>query len=208
MFLRYWLICKAKKADCWLRKYYLVFISTVNWCEVVQKLRAWSIDDKAVYKNLMVLGLRLIPFSLEHADKVGELWQVRAPLGLSLSDRALFAFTLEPCRAMERLKSAWVLTLPAKILNQYFIQGTSFSALSRCFRWHLYWLGWPLTRLRKYSVAWSEFWRPEIRSLLTIWVLAVSAQLLWMLDCWHWSRSPFSTYRRPTSAGPLLRASL
>ena len=40
------------------------FISTVNWCEVVQKLRAKSIDDKAVAKKLTLLGLRFIPLSL------------------------------------------------------------------------------------------------------------------------------------------------
>jgi ribonuclease VapC len=67
------------------------FMSTVNWCEVLQKLRARSVDDKAVYKNLVVLGLQFIPFGLEHAEKAGELWQITAPLGLSLGDRACLA---------------------------------------------------------------------------------------------------------------------
>lgn len=67
------------------------FISTVNWCEVVQKLRTKSIDDKAVGQELRVLGVSFIPFSLEHADKAGELWQVTAPFGLSLGDRACLA---------------------------------------------------------------------------------------------------------------------
>jgi ribonuclease VapC len=69
----------------------IAFMSTVNWCEVVQKLRAKSIDDKAVAKKLTLLGLRFIPFNLEHADKAGELWQVTAPFGLSLGDRACLA---------------------------------------------------------------------------------------------------------------------
>jgi ribonuclease VapC len=69
----------------------IALISTVNWCEVVQKLRAKSIDDKRVDKNLTLLGLRFIPFNLEHADKAGELWQVAAPFGLSLGDRACLA---------------------------------------------------------------------------------------------------------------------
>lgn len=64
------------------------FMSTVNWCEVLQKLRVRSVDDKAVHKNLVVLGLQFIPFGLEHAEKAGELWQITAPLGLSLGDRA------------------------------------------------------------------------------------------------------------------------
>jgi PIN domain nuclease of toxin-antitoxin system len=67
------------------------FISTVNWCEVVQKLRKNSIDDKLVAKKLLLLGLRFMPFSVEHANKAGELWQVTAPFGLSLGDRACLA---------------------------------------------------------------------------------------------------------------------
>lgn len=67
------------------------FISTVNGCEVVQKLRTKSIDDKAVGQELRALGVSFIPFRLEHADKAGELWQVTAPFGLSLGDRACLA---------------------------------------------------------------------------------------------------------------------
>lgn len=69
----------------------IAFISTVNWCEVVQKLRIRLIDDKAVAKKLVILGLRFISFSLEHADKAAELWQITAPFGLSLGDRACLA---------------------------------------------------------------------------------------------------------------------
>lgn len=67
------------------------FISTVNWCEVVQKLRSRSVDDKAVRENLAILGLRFISFDLQHADKAAELWQITSPLGLSLGDRACLA---------------------------------------------------------------------------------------------------------------------
>ena len=67
------------------------FISTVNWCEVVQKLRARTIDDRAVQENLAILGLGFISFDLQHADKAGELWQITSPFGLSLGDRACLA---------------------------------------------------------------------------------------------------------------------
>lgn len=50
------------------------FISAVNWCEVVQKLRSRSVDDTAVRENLAILGLRFISFDLQHADKATELW--------------------------------------------------------------------------------------------------------------------------------------
>ena len=33
-------------------------ISTVNWCEVAQKLRVRSIDHKSVCKRLEILGLK------------------------------------------------------------------------------------------------------------------------------------------------------
>lgn len=67
------------------------FISTVNWCEVVQKLRARAVDDRAVRENLAILGLGFVSFDLEHADKAGELWQITSPFGLSLGDRACLA---------------------------------------------------------------------------------------------------------------------
>ena len=69
-------------------------ISTVNWCEVVQKLRSQGIDDKAVCQQLEILGVRIVPFTKEHAHKAGELWQITSPFGLSLGDRACLATAL------------------------------------------------------------------------------------------------------------------
>lgn len=82
-----------QEPGCWQVEQVLsvAFMSTVNWCEVVQKLHARSIDDKAVYKNLEILGLRFIAFNREHADMAGELWSMTAPFGLSLGDRACLA---------------------------------------------------------------------------------------------------------------------
>jgi PIN domain nuclease of toxin-antitoxin system len=70
------------------------FISTVNWCEVVQKLRLKGIDDKAVGQELKALGVSFIPFMQEHAEKAGELWRITSPFGLSLGDRACLATAL------------------------------------------------------------------------------------------------------------------
>ncbi|KOR30753.1 twitching motility protein PilT [Achromatium sp. WMS3] len=66
-------------------------ISTVNWCEVAQKLQARLIDDQEILKNLKILGLQTIPFQLEHAKKAAELWQITSTFGLSLEDRACLA---------------------------------------------------------------------------------------------------------------------
>jgi PIN domain nuclease of toxin-antitoxin system len=67
------------------------FMSTVNWCEIAQKLRAKSVGDRAIRANLEILGLQFISFSVQHAEKASELWQVTAPFGLSLGDRACLA---------------------------------------------------------------------------------------------------------------------
>lgn len=93
------------------------FMSTVNWCEVVQKLRARSVDDNAVYKNLVILGLRFIPFNMEHADKAAELWKITAPFGLSLGDRACLATGLVEKMSVMTADKIWQklpLSLPLK----------------------------------------------------------------------------------------------
>jgi PIN domain nuclease of toxin-antitoxin system len=64
------------------------FMSTVNGCEVAQKLREKSVDDRAIRGNLEILGLQFMAFSVQHAEKVSELWQFTASFGLSLGDRA------------------------------------------------------------------------------------------------------------------------
>ena len=55
-----------------------VFISTVNGCEVVQKLRSRSVDDSAVQKNLAILGLQFISFNLQHAGSSRTMAKHRA----------------------------------------------------------------------------------------------------------------------------------
>lgn len=83
------------------------FISTVNWCEVVQKLRLKGIDDKAVRQELKALGVSCIPFTQEHAEKAGELWQITAPFGLSLGDRACLATGLCEGLAVMTADKVW-----------------------------------------------------------------------------------------------------
>lgn len=92
------------------------YMSTVNWCEVVQKLRSRVIDDKAVYKNLQILGLRFLPFDVSHAEMAGELWQVTAPFGLSLGDRACLATGLTEKMPVITADHIWQrLSLPIEI---------------------------------------------------------------------------------------------
>ncbi len=83
----------------------IAFISTVNWCEVVQKLRTRQVDDEEVRKNLEILGLQWISFNLRHSKKAGELWQATMPFGLSLGDRACLA-------------TGWVENMPVMAADQ------------------------------------------------------------------------------------------
>lgn len=83
------------------------FISTVNWCEVVQKLRSKGVDDKAVGQDLMALGVTILPFTQEHAEKAGELWQITSPFGLSLGDRACLATAMCEGLAVMTADKVW-----------------------------------------------------------------------------------------------------
>lgn len=92
------------------------FMSTVNWCEVVQKLRSRFIDDKIIYNNLIILGLQFIPFNLKHADKAAELWQTTSSYALSLGDRACLATGLIENQSIITADKVWLmLPLPLKI---------------------------------------------------------------------------------------------
>lgn len=42
-------------------------ISTVNWAEVVQKLSAYDPDAANIRPDIEMTGLRIIPFTVEHA---------------------------------------------------------------------------------------------------------------------------------------------
>lgn len=83
------------------------FISTVNWSEVVQKLRARSVDDNAVCLQLEALGLRFIAFDKEQAEKAGELWKITSAFGLSLADRVCLAVAMVKGLSMMTADTVW-----------------------------------------------------------------------------------------------------
>ncbi|MBS3025718.1 MAG: type II toxin-antitoxin system VapC family toxin [Dolichospermum sp. DET50] len=91
-------------------------ISTVNWCEVVQKLRSKSILYQEIYIRLEIIGLGFIPFNKEYAEKAGELWQITSPFGLSLGDRACLATGLVEKMPVMTADKIWQeLSLPIEI---------------------------------------------------------------------------------------------
>ncbi len=65
-------------------------ISTVNWSEVVQKgiARCWP---SSAAEALRYAGVRVLPFTAEHALRAAELWPTTRTAGLSLGDRACLA---------------------------------------------------------------------------------------------------------------------
>lgn len=63
-------------------------MSAVNWSEVVQKL---AVRDVPAPEALLVLGLRIEPFTLADAGTTAALWTRGRTLRLSLADRACLA---------------------------------------------------------------------------------------------------------------------
>ena len=66
--------------------------STVNWSEVVQKLRAHEKDPQPALGLLVSYGLRVVPFDRELAEATALLWQDHP--SLSLADRSCLALGL------------------------------------------------------------------------------------------------------------------
>ena len=96
-------------------------MSTVNWAEVVARVRGEATNGggagpSALRFELCALGLRLEEFSAEQADMAGELRRSTREFGLSLGDRACLALALvrgEPVLTADR---AWRrLSLEAQI---------------------------------------------------------------------------------------------
>jgi PIN domain nuclease of toxin-antitoxin system len=63
-------------------------ISTVNWCEVAEKLRSMGADPRRARIALSAEKLDFRPFTPEDADLAATLRERTQALGLSLADRA------------------------------------------------------------------------------------------------------------------------
>jgi ribonuclease VapC len=66
-------------------------ISSVNWCETLQKAIAKGIQTDDLREGLEMLGLKIVPFTTEDAELTAHLWGQSKPIGLSLGDRAYLA---------------------------------------------------------------------------------------------------------------------
>jgi PIN domain nuclease of toxin-antitoxin system len=77
-------------------------IGTVNLTEVIAKLCERGVPPDAAMEAVQCLGAEIVPHSVEHALRTGELRPITKAFGLSLGDRA--------CLALGRERNATVIT--------------------------------------------------------------------------------------------------
>jgi len=82
-------------------------ISTVNWCEVIQKCVERGVDTVGMAENFATLGVRILPYTIKQAEIAGKLWLETRPLGLSLGDRSCLALGLEKKLPVLTADKAW-----------------------------------------------------------------------------------------------------
>jgi PIN domain nuclease of toxin-antitoxin system len=82
-------------------------ISTVNWCEVIQKSLAKDVDISGLSDDVAALGVSIQPYTLEQAETAGQLWLKTRTLGLSLGDRSCLALGLEQGFPVLTTDKAW-----------------------------------------------------------------------------------------------------
>lgn len=83
------------------------FISSVNWSEVVQKVRGKGGDVTQLRGLFEGLGVTVEPFRATTAELAASLHPVTRELGLSLGDRACLALGLEKRLTVYTADRAW-----------------------------------------------------------------------------------------------------
>jgi len=66
-------------------------ISTVNWSEVYQRSLDRGIDVARLRADIEALGLEIVPFTVDDAERAAEFRSATRHIGLSLGDRACLA---------------------------------------------------------------------------------------------------------------------
>jgi len=91
-------------------------MSSVNLCEVIQKAKQRGAEIAGFDEDLIELGIRIEPFSVQHALIAADLWQTTRTSGLSLADRACLALAVEQNAPVLTADRAWgEITLPAVV---------------------------------------------------------------------------------------------
>lgn len=82
-------------------------ISAVNWSEVFWRCLARGVDVDGLRGDLEALGLSIVPFTLQDAERAAGLWPQARSLGLSLGDRACLALGLRLGLPVVTADRAW-----------------------------------------------------------------------------------------------------
>lgn len=82
-------------------------VSSVNWSEVVQKVGAQDKDTSQLAQLFTGLGVTIVPFAMETAERAAALYSETRPFGLSLGDRACLALGLETGRTVYTADQCW-----------------------------------------------------------------------------------------------------
>ncbi len=91
-------------------------ISSVNWSEVVQKIRAKGSSTQHLGTLFAGLGVTIVPFAVTTAEVTADLYPQVKHLGLSLGDRACLALGLETGREVFTADRDWTtLSLGVKV---------------------------------------------------------------------------------------------
>lgn len=91
-------------------------VSSVNWCEVLQRCQAKGVDTDRLQQDMEALGVRIVAFDATDAFTAAGLWKRTQARGLSLADRACLSLALKLKTAVLTADRAWKkLELPVNI---------------------------------------------------------------------------------------------
>ena len=82
-------------------------VSSVNWSEVIQKVQARDRDTSQFAQLFTGLGVTIVPFGVETAERSASLHGKTRAYGLSLGDRACLALGLETGREVYTADTRW-----------------------------------------------------------------------------------------------------
>lgn len=82
-------------------------ISSVNWSEVIQKVQVRGKDTNQLAGLFAGLGVAIVPFGVETAERAASLYGETRAFGLSLGDRACLALGLETGREVYTADRRW-----------------------------------------------------------------------------------------------------
>lgn len=82
-------------------------VSTVTWCEVVQKALQRDTDTGGLHDDFAQIGVEFVPFTVAQAEIAALLWARTRAAGLSLGDRACLALAMERGLSILTADQAW-----------------------------------------------------------------------------------------------------